>query len=592
MPYTISFSDSSDPQKPNIVVNDNIIDERLSVAFVGKNASNYSSSISKNFLHLLENFASPNEPANPVEGQLWYKSTIKNDVDGGLKIFDKTSWVPIGFIQKTPNDPNSLPSADIKVNNGDLYVDTANNQLYIKNGAKWRLIGPNTKESEETSAKLFSIIDNTNASRSVLGLYSNTNLMAIVSDRDFTPKSVITGFSSIKQGINLSTAKLRSTSNLNKFWGVSEKAESLIVGDSVISSNMFLRSDAFNTTTQGFAISNDNGLTIGSSGSLIMKVESGTTSANNSLIYNTSSGGKISFRLTTDNGPRTVLTVESGLTTPNGGVGINNLNPTQALDVVGNIKSNSSLLIYDTVSEDTSEYSIGANIVDSVTIGKDLVVGGNTSTGALTATTLIVTGQTDIDGNLFIKGQSKIYGNVSGNLTGLADSANYIVDGIQISTVPNNDIQITFDDPAGPQYIKVGALDSKNGALKLNLDPQFIGRKPSPSQDNSSNKDILLTTDLILISRNNKLFQLNGAQLSSRLSMPVGSIVIWSSTATVPNGYISCDGRSLPRDSYLTLMQALEATDYTDETGIKKFYVPNLSAPSGTIYIIFTGRFI
>jgi hypothetical protein len=356
---------------------------------------------------------------------------------------------------------------------------------------------------------------------------------------------------------------------------------------------MFLRSDAFNTTIQGFAISNDNGLTIGSSGSLIMKVESGTTSANNSLIYNTSSGGKISFRLTTDGGPRTILTVESGLTTPNGGVGINNLNPTQALDVVGNIKSNSSLLIYDSVSEHTSEYSIGATIVDSVTIGKDLtVVGTAVVRGALTAATLTVTGRTAINGNLFINGQSKIYGNVSGNLTGLADSANYIVDGIQISTVPNNDIQLTFDDPAGPQYIKVGSLDAKNGALKLNLDPQFIGRKPPPSQDNSSNKDVLLTSDLILISRNNKLFQLNGAQLASRLSMPIGSIVMWSSTATVPNGYISCDGRSLPRDSYLTLMQALEATDYTDENGIKKFYVPNLSAPSGTIYIIFTGRFI
>jgi hypothetical protein len=584
MPYTISFSDSSNPQKPNIVVKDNEIDNRLSVAFIGKNYDkSYSSIIGENFLHLLENFAKTSPPANAVEGQLWYDN--RADVNQ-LKVYDKTTWVPLGFIQKTPNDPNNLPSADIKVNDGDLYVDTTNNQLYIKNGTKWRLVGPNTKESEETSAKLFSIIDNTNASRSVLGLYSSTNLLAIVSDREFTPKSVIAGFGSIKQGINLSTARIRSTTNLNKFWGVSEKAESLIVGDSVISSTMFLRSDAFNTTTQGFAIGNDNGLTIGSSGSLIMKVESGTTSANNSLIHNTSSGGKISFRVTTDTGSRTVLTVESGLTTPNGGVGINNLNPTQALDVVGNIKSNGSLLIYDDATEDTSTYSIGATITDSVSIGKNLAVVGSASvTGALTATTLTVTGRTDINGELHA---NNIYGTVNGTLNGNANSSNFLINGIQINTPDNNDIQLTL--PENETFITIGASANDSVGLNLNLDPAFISNKPMPGD--SENTNVLFPTDLVLISRNDGLFRLNGAQLASRLSIPVGTIVMWPSTATVPNGYVSCDGRSLPRDSYLSLIQTLGAADYTDENGIKKFYVPNLSAPSGTIYIIFTGRFI
>ena len=42
-----------------------------------RNATAYGTVIAENFLHLLENFASPTEPRTPVEGQLWYDSTSR-----------------------------------------------------------------------------------------------------------------------------------------------------------------------------------------------------------------------------------------------------------------------------------------------------------------------------------------------------------------------------------------------------------------------------------------------------------------------------------------------------------------------------------
>jgi hypothetical protein len=77
MSYTVPFSDPNKSANP-ITVNDlteNITSTSLSL--VGRNYSNYGVSFAKNFVHLLENFASSTPPNNSIEGQLWYDNNKK-----------------------------------------------------------------------------------------------------------------------------------------------------------------------------------------------------------------------------------------------------------------------------------------------------------------------------------------------------------------------------------------------------------------------------------------------------------------------------------------------------------------------------------
>jgi hypothetical protein len=52
-----------------------------------------------------------------------------------LKIFDGTLWTAAGGLQKGNRFPDSSASVA-----GDLWVDTANLQLYLFNGVNWSLI--------------------------------------------------------------------------------------------------------------------------------------------------------------------------------------------------------------------------------------------------------------------------------------------------------------------------------------------------------------------------------------------------------------------------------------------------------------------
>ena len=93
MPYSVNYTDKN--TKSPITVYDNTSSTDTTLTFPGRNVTGYGQIIAENFLHLLENFASPTEPVNPVEGQLWYESET-----GTLMIFDNTSWKAAGSIQK------------------------------------------------------------------------------------------------------------------------------------------------------------------------------------------------------------------------------------------------------------------------------------------------------------------------------------------------------------------------------------------------------------------------------------------------------------------------------------------------------------
>jgi hypothetical protein len=130
MPYIVNFTDKEN-QTP-ITVYDNTSNQDTSLNFPGRNVTGYGQIIAENFLHLLENFSSPNQPIAPVEGQLWY-----DNAEGILKIWDKTNWKAASNIQNKASQPDVETSRV-----GELWVDTTNQQLRIFTGTRWILVGP------------------------------------------------------------------------------------------------------------------------------------------------------------------------------------------------------------------------------------------------------------------------------------------------------------------------------------------------------------------------------------------------------------------------------------------------------------------
>ena len=63
---------------------DGVLDtDTTDLALVGRNYTGFGEFLNENFIKLLENFANPNEPINPLRGQIWYDTS-----ENKLKIFD------------------------------------------------------------------------------------------------------------------------------------------------------------------------------------------------------------------------------------------------------------------------------------------------------------------------------------------------------------------------------------------------------------------------------------------------------------------------------------------------------------------------
>jgi hypothetical protein len=90
MSYTINYSDSS---KAPFLLPSLVADSTLaSLTFTGRGAKNFGQIQQQNYLHLLENFASPDEPAHPIEGQTWYDTSTSAPL---LKVYNGTKFNPI-----------------------------------------------------------------------------------------------------------------------------------------------------------------------------------------------------------------------------------------------------------------------------------------------------------------------------------------------------------------------------------------------------------------------------------------------------------------------------------------------------------------
>jgi microcystin-dependent protein len=542
MSYQVKFTDTT---KTPLTVEDQTINSEKSLKFVGKNYAGYSQYIAENFLHLLENFAKSTAPGNPITGQLWFNTTTGSE--NQLKVYNGTSWVAAGNVKKSTTAPTTSVL-------GDLWVDTDNQQLHLYSGSGWILVGPEYSSGQTTGAKIELIIDTTEQTRPILTNFVNGSRVAIISDIDFTPKATITGFSVIKQGVNLSTVNFNTSSTGNKFWGAAEKADALVVGTATIAATNFLRSDQASTTNYGFNVRNNAGVSIGGDLSLSIAIDN-----NSAVITNKISGSSIDFKLKGNTATETILRIDSSTN-----VGVYKTNPSERLDVAGNIRTDGRLLVTgtdDATSLTTGSISTagGASIAKFLRIGTGMnVTGASTLENALPKTT-----------NTYNLGSnavrwSKLYadevvantvtanvtgfltGNISGTATALTSTTEFSLgdrlDGsgnvLQASDVVSSGINYNGSTASG-KIVLTGIISSS-----------FIANKTEATDS--------LSTDEFIINRAGSLRRLSKTTfLRNVATMPTGSILPFAGLV-VPTGYLICDGSEVLISSYPDLFAAIQ----------------------------------
>jgi hypothetical protein len=215
-----------------------------SLTLIGKNYAGYGLFLNENYVKLLENFTNTVAPLNARTGQLWYDST--NNV---LKVYSGSLWKPISSSAASSSSPTGPVT-------GDLWWDTSNAQLKVWSGSAWVTIGPSYTTTAGTSgAVVETILDSSSISHVIVKFYISNSVIAILSkDSEFTPQTSITGFTTVKPGMNLISPTALTGA---QFTGSASNA--LQVGG--IAGGSYLRSDQ--DTSTAYKITASGGLDVG-----------------------------------------------------------------------------------------------------------------------------------------------------------------------------------------------------------------------------------------------------------------------------------------------------------------------------------------
>lgn len=595
MSYLVNFSETTNPSKPSILVHDQTVENTsTSLTFVGKNYSGYAQPMAENFLHILESFANKSAPANPIQGQLWYDNTPGIEI---VKVYNSSSWVPVGGVKKS----SSIPANNIE---GDLWIDTSTYQLKLYTGSNWVLVGPQYSSGTKTGPEVETIIDIEENSRSVISLYCNNYRVSIISSIAFIPKSTIPGFSSIKQGINLSTFNFNPNSKeITKLWGRANEADALNVSGSTVSSSNFLRSDAVSTTNYQFRVRNDTGISIGNNLNFSITSEEFDT-----VLVSTTPGKSVKFKLTSNeilsNAQSLLYSAIHIDATGKIGIGVDNTNPQATLDINGDnnsidlgLRVKGVVLVENTTdSDNVSTGSIiskgGLGVEKSSNFGSNIEVNGTITVGnsSLSPGIALIPGPSTVTENELVHKIYDIgsptrsfknvyadtfYGNIIGNVT------------ISSGTLTGNitGYAAKLKDPTA--FSMVGEVTSQVINYNGEVNSQNEGKVTfnttiSPTYFTSRNaiSSLDLTSDILLVYRPTveNLTQITTANFINSIPViPIGTILPFAGT-TAPDGYLLCDGSEIPRQKYQNLFNVI-GFSYRDQLSLRgqlTFALPDL----------------
>ncbi len=547
MPYNVKFTDTT---KPAIEVFDNTTNASdTSLKFSGRNTTNYGTVVAENFLHLLENFAGPNQPVNAVEGQLWY-----NNTDELLYVYDGSSWQTASGVKTGNTEPASSKL-------GDIWVNTDNQQVFIYSGASWILVGPLYSTGVKSGPIVETLVDVDNNKHFVVVVYSEGIPVSITSSSSFTPKPSIPGFSSgVAIGITLSD-QITTSGNIivrPRFTGTATSADALIVNNSIVQSGNFLRGDTKSTTNYQLNVLSNDGLKVGSDGTFSLFV-----SNKDAVIYNAATDGSVDIRNNNVNGrPVSILKVV------NQRVGVNNVNPQETLDVSGNQRLAGILSVTDT----TAAADLGtasAKFSGGVAISKNLIVGTTLQVSGTASTSTIL--PLDSARNLGSQSQkwntihaqtinaTTFNGSFVGNFTGNANTATALSNPTTFKIA--GDVATTAD------LVFNGSDGGFTKTFNTTLTSAIISTKDSISLSDKADEYLFFRpgTGLRKITRDNMI---------GDLAVPIGAILPFAG-AVAPIGYLLCDGSEVEKDRFPELWVAIGAVYGTPLLGTN-FKLPDL----------------
>lgn len=583
MPYKISFSD---PTKfdtitvPDMPPGINTVDTSLSL--VGRGYPNYGQKIAENFVHLLENFASPIPPQNPIEGQLWYDTSDPNNkvlriMDGAA---DATRWPSANGIYQQGNDPRFSATQGLKI--GDIWVDTSNNQLKIFNSNDWTTVGPSVAGPEPTGAEPARILDTTNTERYVILNKVGGKVVAIVAYEQFTPKAVIDGFTILKPGINLTTAEAFQQP-VPIFNGTAFSAQNLTNDDGTYPTADFLRKNdqsQYGQIVDGVVRfrtpSRDNPLLgQGRDGIVINNVTSlgdpgyvqfykGNKDA---IILNNDTNGKIVFKV---KGNTLATVLELG---------------TDQLTLAGN-----------------------AAISKAVTIGENLTVSSTNSNAVSVIGGAVVGGSLTISNNISVSGTSTFVGEMTFSSDILPSN-----NGTQnIGSLTKKVRQVYAEILGSTGSVFIGTFDGLARGLlyssQFKVEGQITGTTVTFNGTGTSATFVtqlmpsaiadqtLITTSsselnlLVLNTSSNSLNQISRDNFLSDV-FPAGMIMPYgvTTTSTLPTGWLLCDGASYAPASYVRLYNLI---GFSYGASGPDFKVPNMTTSTFVTTGTNTGTYI
>lgn len=576
MPYTLKFSDTS--KNENIIVPDmppgvNNIDTSLSL--IGKNYPNYGEKISQNFLSLLENFASPLPPENPIEGQLWYDTSDPNNKV--LRVMDGTAdssrWPAVNGIYQQGSDPRNVAVPGLRV--GDIWVDTQNNLLKIYHSGEWTTVGPSISSGEDkTGAEPAQIESTTGTIHNALINYVNGNAVAVITAESFIPKTVIDGFGFLNKGINI---PIRDGSVLN---GTADMAYNLRIGDykysserifikdgiapQIITANVFFQTPVNQNGSQGRdgVVIDFNPITNNSYVQLY-KFE------NDAVLLNNTNGGKLIFKTKSNVGNNLI----SSLIVEGNSVAINTVtNTNYALNVNGNVAISGNLVLSSTASNVLSiagSLSIAKNLTvqktltvqENVTISNVLTVGSSIASGFVilpsTHDTQDIGSAARYFKSLYVSSigsassGTTLYGNVIGNARGLFYSSEFKLQG-----------QVT-----ATSFIFSGT--GTQATFNTSLTPTAITSQPAISTITSSLT--LLTIDTSTSAVYKGLGRVSRNDFIQGI-VPVGSILPYGGFAA-PAGWRLCNGDV---EAVIDLPELFSVIGFTYGGGGLAFNLPDM----------------
>ena len=312
MSYTINLTDGA----VFATIADGTINTSSSMTLVGKNYAGYGEFLDTNFIRLLESGSNTTAPGAPLEGQLWWDSG-----NSLLKVYN-------GITFKTISAATASASAPTNNVVGDLWYDTLNQQLKVWTGSTFLLIGPQFSAGEgESGAIVATIVDNTSVSHVVVQLYVNDDIVGIISkDATFTPQVGISGFTTVRPGITLSTL---IGSQVPLFQGTATNSQLL----NSLASSDFMRATANTATTGTLGVLNNSGLSVGSNSDFRV-----TVTGNDVILRNQTAGGNLSFGVNRGGNVTPTLTINGA----NGTVSGNQINANYA-DVAERFEADAEL---------------------------------------------------------------------------------------------------------------------------------------------------------------------------------------------------------------------------------------------------------